>query len=55
MAHGFTALKEMDLDLFAEYFCANVPTCCLVYDHRGFGDSDAAPGHPHQEIIPADQ
>ncbi|KAG6009978.1 hypothetical protein E4U21_000749 [Claviceps maximensis] len=55
MAHGFTALKEMDLDVFADYFCANLPLCCLVYDNRGFGASDVAPGHPRHEIIPADQ
>ncbi|KAG6015124.1 hypothetical protein E4U43_005719 [Claviceps pusilla] len=55
MAHGFAAVKEMDLDVFAKYFCTNVPLCCLVYDNRGFGDSDVAPGHPRQEIIPAEQ
>ncbi|KAG5918546.1 hypothetical protein E4U42_006816 [Claviceps africana] len=55
MAPGFTAVKEMDLDTFAEYFCANLPICCLVFDNRGFGDSDVAPGHPRLEIIPTQQ
>ncbi|KAJ5633763.1 Esterase/lipase [Penicillium herquei] len=53
MAHGFSVLKEIDLDTFAEYFTANLNLSCLVYDNRGFGDSDAKPGHPRQEIIPA--
>jgi len=48
MAHGFSAVKEMYLDSFAEVFAAaglNV----LVYDNRGFGASD---GEPRQEIDP---
>ena len=39
MAHGFSAVKEMYLDSFAEVFAAaglNV----LVFDNRGFGASD---------------
>ncbi|EXJ72101.1 uncharacterized protein A1O5_04605 [Cladophialophora psammophila CBS 110553] len=55
MSHGFTALKEMDLDAFAEYFVSNLPITCLVYDNRGFGDSDAAEGEPRSEIIPMTQ
>ncbi|KAK5710592.1 hypothetical protein LTR15_012921 [Elasticomyces elasticus] len=50
MAHGFTALKEMDLDTFAEHFTSNLPISCLVYDNRNFGDSEGAPRH---EIIPS--
>ncbi|OAP57050.1 hypothetical protein AYL99_09163 [Fonsecaea erecta] len=55
MSHGFTALKEMDLDAFAEYFVSKLPVTCLVYDNRGFGDSDAAEGEPRSEIIPMTQ
>lgn len=49
MAHGFSALKEMDLDIFAEYFVTQLPLVCLVYDNRCFGASD---GEPRQEIDP---
>ena len=48
MAHGFSAVKEMYLDRFAEAFAAaglNV----LVFDNRNFGASD---GEPRQEIDP---
>jgi fermentation-respiration switch protein FrsA (DUF1100 family) len=48
MAHGFSAVKEMDLDRFAEVFCA-AGLAVLVYDHRNFGASD---GTPRQEINP---
>jgi len=55
MSHGFSALKEMDLDTFAEFFISKLPINCLVYDNRGFGDSDAAEGQPRCEIIPMTQ
>lgn len=55
MAHGFSALKEMDLNTFAEHFVTHLPITCLVYDNRGFGDSDTKEGQPRQEIIPAQQ
>jgi len=55
MSHGFSALKEMDLDTFAERFASHLPLTCLVYDNRGFGDSDHKPGSPRQEIIPSIQ
>src|SRR5215475_9513203 len=48
MAHGFSAVKEMYLDSFAEVFAAaglNV----LVFDNRNFGASE---GEPRQEIDP---
>ncbi|GAY10261.1 alpha/beta hydrolase [Pseudonocardia sp. N23] len=51
MAHGFSAVKEMYLDSFAESFAAaglNV----LVFDNRNFGASD---GEPRQEIDPWEQ
>jgi cephalosporin-C deacetylase-like acetyl esterase len=43
MAHGFSAIKEMHLDDYAEVFC-DAGLACVVYDNRGFGASDAAPG-----------
>jgi cephalosporin-C deacetylase-like acetyl esterase len=55
MAHGFSALKEMDLDMFAEHFTSELSLSCLVYDNRGFGDSDTKDGQPRYEIIPAQQ
>lgn len=55
MAHGFSALKEMDLNTFADFFTSTLPLTCLVYDNRGFGDSDTKEGQPRQEIIPAQQ
>jgi len=48
MAHGFSALKEMALDRYAEVFC-QAGLAVLVYDHRGFGASD---GEPRQKINP---
>ena len=48
MAHGFSAVKEMYLDAYAETFAA-AGLNALVYDNRNFGDSD---GEPRQEIDP---
>lgn len=48
MAHGFSAVKEMHLDKYAEAFAA-AGLNALVYDHRNFGASD---GQPRQEIDP---
>jgi cephalosporin-C deacetylase-like acetyl esterase len=55
MHHGFSAVKEMDLDHVASQFQAQLDMCVLVYDNRSFGASDAAPGQPRHEIIPAVQ
>ncbi|CAG7970649.1 unnamed protein product [Penicillium nalgiovense] len=55
ISHGFSALKEMRLDAFAEYFTLNLPISCLVYDNRGFGDSDTKEGQPRQEVLPSQQ
>ncbi|KAE8143880.1 Alpha/Beta hydrolase protein [Aspergillus pseudotamarii] len=55
MSHGFSALKEMGMDTFAEYFTQNLPISCLVYDNRGFGDSDTKAGQPRHEILPSQQ
>jgi uncharacterized protein len=48
MAHGFSAVKEMYLDRFAEVF-ANAGLAAVVFDNRNFGASD---GEPRQEIDP---
>ncbi|MGW5434429.1 alpha/beta hydrolase [Streptomyces sp. NPDC004059] len=51
MAHGFSAVKEMYLDSYAEVF-ASAGLNALVFDHRNFGASD---GEPRQEIDPWQQ
>jgi fermentation-respiration switch protein FrsA (DUF1100 family) len=51
MAHGFSAVKEMYLDRFAEVFAA-AGLAALVFDNRNFGASD---GEPRQEIDPWQQ
>jgi fermentation-respiration switch protein FrsA (DUF1100 family) len=48
MAHGYSAVKEMYLDRFAEAF-AQAGLASLVFDNRNFGASD---GTPRQEIDP---
>ena len=48
MAHGFSAVKEMYLDAYAEVFAA-AGLGALVFDNRNFGASD---GEPRQEIDP---
>ena len=48
MAHGFSAVKEMYLDRFAEAFAA-AGLAAIVFDNRNFGASD---GEPRQEIDP---
>jgi fermentation-respiration switch protein FrsA (DUF1100 family) len=48
MAHGFSAVKEMYLDAFAEVF-ADAGLAALVFDNRNFGASE---GEPRQEINP---
>ncbi|MBU2580626.1 MAG: alpha/beta hydrolase [Alphaproteobacteria bacterium] len=51
MAHGFSAVKEMYLDRFAELF-AEAGLASVVFDNRNFGASD---GQPRQEIDPWQQ
>jgi fermentation-respiration switch protein FrsA (DUF1100 family) len=51
MAHGFSAVKEMYLDRFAEVF-AEAGLGALVFDNRNFGASD---GEPRLEIDPWEQ
>ncbi len=48
MSHGFSAVKEMYLDKYAEAFAA-VSIGSIVYDNRNFGASE---GLPRQEIDP---
>jgi uncharacterized protein len=51
MAHGFSAVKEMYLDRYAEVFSA-ARVAALVFDNRNFGASE---GEPRQEIDPWQQ
>ena len=51
MAHGFSAVKEMYLDRYAEVFAAG-GVAALVFDNRNFGASD---GQPRQHIDPWQQ
>lgn len=48
MAHGFSGIKELYLDDYAELFCA-AGLAAIVYDHRNFGASD---GEPRLDINP---
>ena len=48
MAHGFSAVKEMYLDRFAEVFAA-AGLAVVVYDNRNLG---ASAGEPRQELDP---
>src|SRR5512144_3113194 len=51
MAHGFSAVKEMYLDRFADAFAA-AGLASVVFDNRNCGASDGA---PRQEIDPWQQ
>ncbi len=51
MAHGFSAVKEMYLDKFAEQF-AGAGFVVLVFDYRYFGDSE---GEPRSQLFPYEQ
>jgi uncharacterized protein len=48
LAHGFSAVKEMYLDRFAEAF-AGAGLSSVVFDNQNFGASDR---EPRQEIDP---
>jgi uncharacterized protein len=48
MAHGFSGVKEMDLDKYADVF-SKAGHAVLVYDNRCLGSSD---GSPRQDIDP---
>ncbi len=49
MAHGWAAVKEMNLDLFAAAM-SDVGLAALVFDHRGFGASGGMPGDIDPEL-----
>lgn len=51
MAHGFSAVKELYLDAYAQAFAA-AGLAVLVFDHRNFG---ASQGTPRQEADPVAQ
>lgn len=51
MAHGYSGVKEMYLDRFAEGF-AEAGLASIVFDNRNFGASD---GEPRQEVDPWQQ
>jgi hypothetical protein len=51
MTHGFSAVKEMYLQHFADRFAAN-GLACLVFDYRYLGASD---GEPRGQIFPWEQ
>jgi fermentation-respiration switch protein FrsA (DUF1100 family) len=51
MAHGFSGVKEMRLDRFAEAFAA-AGLASVVFDYRGLGASD---GEPRQDLDPQAQ
>ena len=44
----------MHLDDYAEVFC-DAGLACVVFDNRGLGASDAAPGKPRLELDPWEQ
>jgi len=48
MAHGFSATRSMTADRYAEAFYA-AGFAVLLYDHRGFGESD---GEPRLQVSP---
>ena len=52
MAHGYSAVKEMYLERFAEVFAEAGVGAVVVFDNRNFGASD---GEPRQEIDPWQQ
>src|SRR2546430_17725227 len=51
MAHGFAAVKEVDLPTFAEHFAA-AGLVWFVFDYRPFGSSE---GYPLNQLFPQDQ
>lgn len=52
LSHGFSAVRRMGLDDYAQVF-ERAGLACLVYDHRGFAESQGEPRHevdPWQQI-----
>jgi len=54
MAHGWGGTTRHFIDDFAEVF-AGAGLAVLLYDHRGWGRSDIAPGKPRNEADPWEQ
>ncbi|MEV8434917.1 alpha/beta hydrolase (plasmid) [Streptomyces sp. HUAS 31] len=54
LQHGFSAVKEMGLDRYAETF-QEAGLSALAYDHPGLGASESLSGSPRQEIDPWQQ
>src|SRR5437667_8454454 len=54
LQHGVSGVKELHLDGYATVLQA-AGLSCVVYDHPGFGASDAVPGTPRSEIDPWQQ
>jgi dipeptidyl aminopeptidase/acylaminoacyl peptidase len=50
LSHGFSATKDQGLTAVAEHLVANLPITALVFDNRGFGESDAGVGRPRLEV-----
>ena len=55
LSHGFSAVKEQGLTAVAEHFTTHLPLACLIYDNRGFGESDTGEGAPRLEVDAAKQ
>jgi cephalosporin-C deacetylase-like acetyl esterase len=55
ISHGFSAVKEGGLTAVAKHFTASLPITCLVFDNRGFGESDTGVGQPRLEVDAAAQ
>src|ERR671933_260706 len=51
MAHGFSAIKEMHLDDYADVFC-DAGLACVVYDNRGFGAPTPRPASHARRSTP---
>lgn len=49
MAHGFGATRDAGLLPFAERF-ADAGADVVLFDYRGYGTSDTAPGFPRQDV-----
>ncbi|KAH7378191.1 Alpha/Beta hydrolase protein [Cadophora sp. MPI-SDFR-AT-0126] len=55
ISNGFSAVIEGGLIAVAEYFTTHLLITCLVFDNRGFGESDTGVGQPRLEVDAAAQ
>ena len=44
ISHGFSTLKKIDLDKYADDFTSKLHLTCLVYNNRGLGSNKCATG-----------